>query len=128
MKLVVLITSEVTNGLDIAEGWSKVGAPGVTIVPAHGLQSLKVAAREGRVEIPRMRRSFGKVMAGVLRHFPPHCELVISVVPDDLVAALIQKSEEYLKLGDPNQGILFTLDVEQAIGIHAQHTPEDSNG
>jgi nitrogen regulatory protein PII len=117
MKLVIVITSEVTNGLDIANAWEAAGAPGVTILPAHGLQSLKQAAREGEIEIPRMRRSFGNVIAGVLRNIAPRCELVLSVVEDDMVEALVARSREFLNLDEPNQGILFVLEVERAIGV-----------
>lgn len=124
MKLVILITSELTNGLDIANGWAEAGAPGVTIIPAHGLQSIKQAAQDGQVELPRMRHSFGRAVASVLQNMTPRSEVVLAVVPEALVNQLIEKSETFLKLNEPNQGILFTLDVEQAIGIH-RHTDDE---
>lgn len=117
MKLVILITSEITNGLDVANGWQEAGAPGVTIIRSHGLYALQQEARRGRVELPRMAVSFGRAIASILDNVEEKGEIVMSVCEDDLVDRLVEKTGEFLDLGKANQGILFVMDVERAVGI-----------
>lgn len=117
MKLVILITSEITNGLDVANEWQAAGAPGVTIVRAHGLVSLQQQLKTGKVELPRMAVSFGRAIASILDSIDEKGEIVLSVCKDDLVPLLIETTKKHLHLGQPNQGILFTIALDDAIGI-----------
>ncbi len=121
MKLLLLITARLEKGVEVAEAWQKTGAPGLTIIPSHGLYRLQQDVRGGVVELPRMVVSMADAMIHVLRSREHSSETIISVVPDELVDPLIAAAESVL--GDlklPNNGVLFVLDVERALGVH-QH-------
>ena len=120
MKLVVLITSRITNGLDVAQSWQEAGAPGVSIVRTHGLYGLQEEVRDGGVELPRMVVSMASAMAHILDNVEEKGELVLSLVPEALVDTLIDKANDVLgDLTAPNNGILFVIDVERAIGVRS---------
>lgn len=118
MKLVILITSAIKNGLDVAQSWQDGGAPGVSIIRTHGLYSLQQEVKSGDVELPRMVVSMASAMAHILDSVEERGEMVLSLVEDDLVDMLISKANEVLgDLTEPDNGILFVVDVERAIGI-----------
>jgi hypothetical protein len=118
MKLVILITARLEAGLDIAQAWQAAGAPGVTIIRSHGLHTIQRELQSGAVELPRMIVSMGAAMAAILDNLEERGELILSVVPDDLVDALIAAANETLgDLTQPEHGILFTLAVDRAIGV-----------
>lgn len=118
MKLVILITAQIENGLAVAQEWQEAGAPGVTILRSHGLYTLQGEVQRGAVELPRMISSMATAMASIIDDVEERGELVLSVVEDDQVDALIAASREVLgDLDQPNQGVLFVLDVERAIGV-----------
>ena len=117
MKLVILITAKREAGLDIAQAWQQAGAPGVTIVPSHGLHSLQEELRSGSVELPRMVVSMGAAMAVILDEMEQHSMIILSLVDDHLVDPLITATNQALgDLTSPNHGILFTVPVDRAIG------------
>ena len=118
MKLVILITSAIKNGLDVAQSWQDAGAPGVSIIRTHGLYSLQQEVKKGDVELPRMVVSMASAMAHILDGVEERGEMVLSLVEDRLVDVLIGKANEVLgDLTEPDNGILFVVDVERAIGI-----------
>lgn len=118
MKLVILITGKVEDGLDIAQAWQDAGAPGVTIVPSHGLHSLQRELSSGAVELPRMVASMGAAMAAILDNLEARNEIILSLVDDELVDPLIAAANAVLgDLTKPDHGILFTIPVERAIGV-----------
>ncbi len=118
MKLVILITAQVEDGLDIAQAWQEAGAPGVTIVPSYGLHSLQSELRSGSVELPRMVVSMGAAMAALLNSAERRSEIILSVVEDDLVEALVETANRVLgDLTDPNHGILFSVPLDRAVGV-----------
>jgi hypothetical protein len=123
MKLIVLITSQIEQGLEAAQSWQDNGAPGVTILPAHGLFSLQRAAQHGEVELPRMMVSMAAALAQVIERAEEKSQIILSLVEKEKVDALIAATEKIL--GDltlPHNGILFVLDVERAIGVR-DHRP-----
>lgn len=118
MKLVVLITAKVEDGLDIAQAWQAAGAPGVTIIRTHGLHTLQRELSSGAVELPRMVASMGAAMAAILDNLEERGEMILSLVDDDLVEVLVTAANEVLgDLTQPNHGILFTIPIERAIGV-----------
>jgi hypothetical protein len=126
MKLVILITAKVEAGLDIAQAWQEAGSPGVTIVRSHGLHTLQHELRSGHVELPRMMVSMGVAMAAILDNVEERGEIILSVVDDALVDALIAAANGVLgDLTEPDNGVLFVLPIERAIGVrnHGQHKP-----
>ena len=123
MKLVVLITAQVEDGLDVALAWQEAGAPGVTIVRAHGLHALQEELRHGDVELPRMVVSMAATMAAVLDNMEARNHMLLSLVDDALVDTLIEAASRVLgDLTQPNHGILFVVPVERAIGVR-DHRP-----
>ena len=118
MKLVVLITGHVENGLDVALAWQKAGAPGVTIVRTHGLYTLQREMHSGKVELPRVIPSMAAAMASILDNMEERGEMLLSLVDDSLVDPLIDAATQVLgDLSQPNNGILFVLPIDMAIGV-----------
>lgn len=123
MKLVVLITAQVEDGLDVALAWQEAGAPGVTIVRAHGLHALQQELRHGDVELPRMISSMAAAMAAILDNMEARNHMLLSLVDDPLVDTLIEATSAVLgDLTDPNHGILFVVPIERAIGVRDHRT------
>lgn len=118
MKLVILITSLAEHGLEIAEAWQRIGAPGITILRTHGFYTLQKQVHEGKVELPRMVVSMAAAMAFVLDQMEEKGQMFISVVEDDLVDGLIDEAQKILgDLTEPNNGVMFVLPVERALGV-----------
>ncbi len=40
-KMVLVITTKIERGLEVAEAWEELGAPGVTLIESHGLHRLR---------------------------------------------------------------------------------------
>lgn len=115
MKLVVLITAQIENGLEIAHAWREIGAPGVTILRGYGLQSLEQKVQRRGFELPRLAATMATVLASV----DPTVEMVLAVVRDDLVDLLIDKANDILgDLVAADTGIAFVIDVDRAFGVH----------
>src|SRR5664279_831295 len=124
MKLVILITAQVEEGLDIAQAWQDAGAPGVTIVRSHGLHTLQKELQSGSVELPRMVVSMGAAMAAILDTLEERSEMILSLVEDELVDPLIAAASQVLgDLSEPNHGVLFAVPVERAIGVRRHDHP-----
>ncbi|HLU09213.1 MAG TPA: hypothetical protein VK003_06070 [Oceanobacillus sp.] len=118
MKLVVLITAKVEDGLEVAQAWQKVGAPGVTILRTYGLYTLQQQAERGDIELPRMIVSMATAMAHILDSAEERGELILSLVDDTQVDDLINAANEVLgDLTTPGHGVLFVLPVDRAIGV-----------
>lgn len=118
MKLVILITAEIERGLEVAQSWQNVGAPGVTILRTHGLYSLQQEAQR-HVELPRMIVSMAAALAAILDNVEERGEMILSLVEAALVDSLIDAASAVLgDLTQPDHGVLFVIDVERAIGVH----------
>lgn len=123
MKLVILITAETENGLQVAEAWQEAGAPGVTIIQSHGLFSLQERVRRGDVELPRMLASMASAMASIIESVERNSYVILSVVPVEMVDKLSDETSKVLgDLLSPNTGVMFVLDIERAIGVR-DHRP-----
>lgn len=110
-KLVVLITSHVENGLQVAEAWHEAGAPGVTIIESQGLHRLQEKSRS--LELPLFVS-----MTSVMRELEEGSDVILSIVDDDQVNTLIAAAGTVLgDLLQPDTGILFVLDVERVVGL-----------
>lgn len=127
MKLVILITAEIEHGLQIAQAWQDLGAPGVTIVRSYGLRTLQDEVERGAVELPRMTVSMASAMAAIIDQVQKRGELILSVAEDELVEDMVKAVQA--TLGDmqaADTGVIFVLPVEQAFGIvhHDQRVPK----
>jgi nitrogen regulatory protein PII len=124
MKLVILITARVEKGLEIAQAWQDKGAPGVTILRTHGFHTLQRELRDGTYEVPRMIASVAGAMAHIIDNVEERGNLILSVVDDHLVDALVEEAQKELgDLTEPDSGVVFVLNIEQAIGV-VQHGPD----
>ncbi len=111
MKLVILITAQVENGMAVAEAWEKAGAPGVTLIDSFGLHHLREKTRS--LELPLFVS-----MASVLRQIEQTNLTIFSVVEDPIVDKLVEAAGRVLgDISDPHTGVAFVLDVQRVIGI-----------
>lgn len=118
MKLILLITAQNHLGLDVAQAWQAAGAPGVTVIPSHGLVSLQKQFQHGDYELPMTTFSLGAAMANMLNHAQNEVTIFMSIVEDEQVAALIAEANRVLgDLSEAGNGILITLAVDTAIGV-----------
>jgi hypothetical protein len=109
-KLVILVTTHVEKGLAIAQAWQDAGAPGVTLVPSHGLRRLK--ERTSKLELPHFVN-----MATILRQVEDTTQMIFSVVEDHQVEDLIRASRTVLKDPlTPRTGVGFVIDVVRTFG------------
>jgi nitrogen regulatory protein PII len=118
MKLVVLITAKIEDGLEVAQAWQDAGAPGVTIVRTYGLYALQQQAQHGDIELPRVVVSMAMAMAHIIDSVEERGELILSLVEDTQVDTLINAANAVLgDLTDPGHGVLFVLPIERAMGV-----------
>jgi hypothetical protein len=123
MKLVILITAQTDQTLQVATAWQQAGASGVTILEGHGLHRLqrKFDIRDDLPLIP----SLSSLLEGkeVDTHF------LVSVVDDELATKL--KTETVAILGDltlPGNGVILSLDIVDILGLRTvrRQTPLDT--
>ena len=127
MKLVILITSDIESGLEVANRWQEAGAPGVTIVKSVGLHSLKEKIMRDSLEVPlHIASSMTSLMAFVLREMELNNHVLLSVVPKELVPTLLDEARAVMgDLLEPNHGVAFVVPLDEAIGVRQ---PEDGDG
>jgi hypothetical protein len=118
MKLVILITTRVEEGMDVAQAWQQEGAPGVTIMRTHGLRTLQEQVQRGDYELPRVVTSMAAAMTHMLNDMDENGMMLLSVVDNDLVDKLEAATANVLgDLTEPYHGIMIVLDIERAIGV-----------
>ncbi len=112
MKLVILITAQTEQTLDIASAWQRAGASGVTIVEGHGLRRLQEKA-DVRDDLPLIPS-----LAALLRGKEVDTHLLISVVDDALAARLTEETTAILgDLSLPGNGLILSLDASNVVGL-----------
>jgi hypothetical protein len=112
MKLVILITAQTEQSLEVAMAWQQAGATGVTILEGHGLHRLQknMAIRD---DLPLMPS-----LTALLRGKEVDTHVLVSVVDDDLAARL--RAETVAILGDltlPGNGLILSLDIADMLGL-----------
>ncbi len=118
MKLIILITAQTERGLEVALAWREAGAPGVTIIPSHGLHTLQKKAKSGGLELPMIITSMADAMAGLLQASETNSLIILSVTPAVVMDKVIEATTRVLgDLTAPDTGVVFVLDVEKAIGV-----------
>lgn len=127
MKLIILITSNAENGVEVATRWQDAGSPGVTVIKSVGLYSLQRKLQSDSIEVPlHMASSMAGVMAYVLREMENTNHVLLSVVPEELVQTLLDEARAVMgDLLEPNHGVAFVVPLDQAIGVR---NPESGNG
>ncbi len=112
-KLIVMITPLLEEARSVAEGWQQAGAPGATFIESYGIRQLKAAAHASEV-LP------GTIsMIEIMRDQNETSVTLLCLVRD---AAMVEKLLEVVKrvvgdLNGPDNGILFVIDVERAVGL-----------
>lgn len=126
MKLIILITSNIESGLEVANRWQESGAPGVTIIKSVGLYSLQEKIKRGTIEVPlHMASSMTSMMAYVLGEMEHTNHVLLSVVPKDLIPTLLEDAKSVMgDLLEPNNGVAFVVPLDEAIGVRI-HQSED---
>ncbi len=124
MKLVILITSNTENGIEVARRWQAAGAPGVTLIKSIGLYSLQQIINEQNVEVPlHGGRSMNSMMARMLRTMEHTNHVILSVMPKAQVPAMLEEARAVMgDMTQPRHGVAFVLPLDEAIGVRA---PED---
>jgi hypothetical protein len=118
MKLVILITTRVEEGMDVAQAWQNEGAPGVTIMRTHGLRTLQEQVQRGDYELPRMVTSMAAAMTHMLNSMDEPGAMLLSVVDNEMVDKLEVATTNIIgDLNEPYHGIMIVLDIERAIGV-----------
>lgn len=112
MKLVILITAQTEQTIEIATAWQQAGATGVTILEGYGLRRLqeKMGIRDDLPLVP----SLSSLMRG--KELETH--LLVSVVHDELSAILHRETETIL--GDltlPGNGVILTIELASLVGL-----------
>lgn len=112
MKLVILITAQTEQSLEIATAWQQAGASSVTIMEGHGLHRLQKSL-EIRDDLPLIPS-----LASLLRGREIDTHMLMSIVDDELAAKLADATVSVL--GDltlPGNGVLATLDISSILGL-----------
>lgn len=112
MKLVILITAQTDQSLQVATAWQQAGATGVTILEGHGLHRLQQKF-EIRSDLPLIPS-----LASLLRGKEVDTHFLVSIVDDALATQL--KAETVAILGDltlPGNGIIISLDIADMLGL-----------
>lgn len=112
-KLVVLITAQLDSAQQIAEAWREAGAPGATLIESYGLRQLQDVAKTTEILSGMIS------MVEILRDTRETSLMVLTLASDDaIVSELFRATERILgNMEEPDNGILFSLDVERAVGI-----------
>jgi nitrogen regulatory protein PII len=112
-KMLVLITAQAESAREIGAGWKAAGAPGVTFIEGYGLQSLRMAADS--MEILSGTTS----MLEILRQTTVNVVIAMAVLEEEApIPAMLDVVERILgDMQQPNKGLVFVMDIEQALGI-----------
>jgi hypothetical protein len=113
-ELVVLVLNDPDKTDDILTAWLAVGISGVTILDSSGL-SHQVSQHNLRDDLPLFPS-----LEDLLRSREEHHRTLFVVVPDGFdVEALVAATEKITgTLDKPHTGILFTIPVSRAWGLH----------
>jgi len=118
-KLIILITTQLEKGFEVAEAWEAEGAPGATMIESHGLHNLREYSKS--IDLPLFVS-----MARVLRQIEETNQTLLCVVDDDMVDRMMAAAERVLgDLSKPTTGIAFVLDVERTYGLQPSRPPRD---
>ena len=127
MKLIILITSDAENGLEVATRWQDVGAPGVTVIKSIGLYSLQRKIMRDSLEVPlHIASSMNSLLAYVLREMEHTNHVLLSVVPKEMVPTLLDEARAVMgDLLEPNHGVAFVVPLDEAIGVRNPDIDDD---
>lgn len=115
MKLVILITAQTEQSLQVATAWQKAGASGVTILEGHGLRRLQEKF-EIRSDLPLIPS-----LASLLQGKEVDTHLLVSVVDDQIAPKLSEDTVAILgDLNLPGNGLILSLDIADILGLRTE--------
>ena len=120
-ELIVLVLDDASRVDEVINAWLKAGVSGLTLLDSAGLGH-EFAKHGARGDLPLM-----PTLESLLSLREEHSRTLFSVVPDGFdVDALLAATEALTgALDQPDTGILFTLPVTRAKGLHRRrpHSP-----
>lgn len=128
MKMIILITSNIESGLEVANRWQEAGAPGITIIKSVGLYSLQQKIKTGSMEVPlHVVSSMTSMMAYMLGEMEHTNHVLLSVVPAELIPVLMEEAKNVMgDLLEPNNGVAFVVPLDDAIGVRLHQNDNES--
>lgn len=117
-ELIVFVLDDASKVGEVLNAWLDVGISGVTLVDSAGLGH-EFAQHGARSDVPLFPS-----LESLLRVREERSRTLFSVVPDGFdVEALLTATEAIIgSLDNPNTGILFTVPVTRAKGLHRRHS------
>ena len=127
MKLIILITSNVENGLDVAVRWQEAGAPGVTVLKSFGLYSLQRKMMGDSLEVPlHIASSMSSMMAYVLREMELNNHVCCrSCRKNWCRRCWMKRAPSWATCWSPTTASPFVVPLDEAIGVRQ---PENGDG
>ena len=110
-SLVVLVLYNLSHFEEVLAAWHDAGATTVTILEGMGTRAPEEQAR--RADLPIL-----PTIRDLLQADDAPRRIIFSVVPDDLVDAVVDATERIVgDLSEPQNGILFVLPVARVVGL-----------
>ena len=111
-QLIVMVLNDVTQLEPVLEAWTREGAQGITVLHSTGFERLRGGWRRDDTPLfPSLR--------DLLERDDLHHRTLFTVVDDELIDRLIAAAQTIVGDFDTaNTGILFTVPVGRALGLH----------
>mgnify|MGYP000851161174 CR=1 FL=1 len=118
-ELIVLVLDDASQAGDVLNAWLAAGVSGVTLLDSAGLGH-EFAKHGARGDLPLM-----PTLESLFSVREERSRTLLSVVPDGFdIDALIAATEAITgALEEPDTGILFTVPVTRAKGLHRRRPP-----
>jgi hypothetical protein len=113
-ELIVLVLDDASKVGDVLNAWLEAGISGVTLLDSAGLGH-EFAQHGARSDIP-----FLPSLESLLRVREERSRTLFSIVPDGFDVDALMAATEVItgSLDKPDTGILFTIPVSRAKGLH----------
>ena len=108
-QCLIVILHKTDNLTELLDTWQNIGVPGVTMFEGVG----------GYRANQRLKKGFRSSLEHLFRMDELHSKTLIAVIDDDdLLERAIAEAERLIgDFDDPNTGLLFTLPVNQVVGL-----------
>ncbi len=112
-KLVILITSRISEVHSVGEAWKQAGAAGVTFVEGYGLRRLEEASKSAEI-LPGMLS-----LLEIMRDNEETSMVILTVTEDDTLVDKLQKATEDVlgSLYAPGSGVFFAITLDRIVGL-----------
>ncbi|MBN2046148.1 MAG: CBS domain-containing protein [Anaerolineales bacterium] len=109
LTLLVVILHNLDLLQELLDAWAKVGIPGTTLLPSIG----------GYQAVNQLQRGGLASLLSIMEQASPSQRLILSLIdnPNTLATAISEAERVVGGFDRPHSGILFTLDVTDALGL-----------